>query len=302
MKIFSALRSGINRISGIWKGVAAIWFISFLLAVFVSGPAKSIIKSSIGESMIVERLATHLDMEVFQDPGMHLNNLMSVVVRGFLFLIPISILMNSFFAGGLFSALKGSAGRFSTTSFWKSSAEYFWPFLLISFIMSLIFIVLCLIVIGIPVAIAASSGNMSDVSVTRTVFISATIMILIATIPLLVTDYARAWLVSGDDKAPFRAIGFGFGQTFRKFGSSWVLMIILLTIQLLYIWLTMRFITRMSASTQGGIILLFIVSQVLFFGRLLLKTIRFASVTSLMEMNDLKLNTIQEVYGETSVI
>jgi hypothetical protein len=127
-------------------------------------------------------------------------------------------------------------------------------------------------------------------------------MILIATIPLLVADYARAWLTSSGKKAPFKAIGFGFGQTFRHFGSSWAVMLILLIIQLLYMWLTMRFITRMSVSTQGGIILLFIVSQVFFFGRVFLKTIRFGSVTSLLEMNDFKAKTIQEVNGDTPVI
>jgi hypothetical protein len=302
MKIFSALQSGINRVSVIWKGIIIIWFITFLLAVFVTGPAKGIIKSSVGESMIEERLATHLDLEVFQDPGMHLNTLMSVIFRGFLFLIPISILINSFFAGGLFSGLKGSSERFTTSSFWKYSAENFWSFLTVSLIMTLIFIVLCLIVIGIPVAIAATSGNISDASVARTVLFSAIIMIFIATIPLLVTDYARAWLVSTGERAPFRAIGVGFSQTFRNFGTSWALMLILLIIHLLYIWLTMRIITRMSASTQGGIILLFIVSQVLFFGRLLLKTFRFGSVISLMELNDFKAKTIQEINGDTPVI
>lgn len=285
MKIFSALRSGITRASVSWKGALIMWFVMIMLTLMISGPAKGLIRSSLGESMIVEKLATHMDLEVFRDPGMHLNLLLSVIARGILILIPLSILINAFLTGGLFNSLKVSAGRFSPASFWKSSAEYFWPFLVITLIMTLIFIALGLIVIGIPVAIVSSSENMSDASVTKTAFATIIAMFFISVVPVLAADYARAWLVSSGEKRPFNAIGHGFSQTFRNFASSWIMMVIIFVIQLFYIWLVMRIVTRMSASTQGEVILLFLVSQLLFFGRLFLKLIRYGSVTALLEIN-----------------
>lgn len=302
MKIFIALRSGTVRASNAWKGILISWFITFLLALFVSGPVKSLVKSSLDNSMIAERLATHLDLEVLQDPGMHLNTLISVIIRGFLLLVPLSIIINSFLSGGLFRSLKSTSPKFSASSFWKSSSEYFFPFLIISMIMSLIILVLGVLVLGVPAAIVASSGDLSDVAIIRTLIVSFIVLLLILTIPVLASDYARAWLVSTDIKKPFRAVGFGFRQTFRHFSSSWLIMIIFISVQLFYMLTALRIVSKLSPATYGSIILLFLVSQLFLFGRIYLRVIRFGCITSLMEINAEKHAKETIAYDENPIL
>jgi hypothetical protein len=102
---------------------------------------------------------------------------------------------------------------------------------------------------------------------------------------ILVADYARAWQVTNESNACFRAIGFGFSQTFRTFLSSYPLMIILLTVQLLYGWLVLSILPGLKPLTGGGVLQLFLLSQFLFFIKILLKAWRYGSVTSMMEQN-----------------
>jgi hypothetical protein len=118
---------------------------------------------------------------------------------------------------------------------------------------------------------------------------------LFAVIILLISaDYARAWQVSHEKNACFKAISFGFRKTFRTFYSSYPLMLIIMIIQVLYMWLVLRILHGINPQTGSGIIILFLASQILFFLKLFLKTWRYGSITAIMESEKPgeKLNTV----------
>jgi len=117
--------------------------------------------------------------------------------------------------------------------------------------------------------------------------VSAAILltIIVMSVLLLVIDYARAWQASNEKSACFSALGFGFSETFKRFWSSLPMMLIILAVQVLYILSVFFLISGWQPLTGGQTLLLFLVSQLLVFGNILLKTWRFASVTSLMEEN-----------------
>jgi hypothetical protein len=197
----------------------------------------------------------------------------------------VGFLMNAFLSGGLFDSLKESSGKFSTAEFFRTSSKNFWSFSIISFIISLIIFLLGIILIVVPVSLVSQAEIPSEGAAFKTGIIGIAIFLLLLVALLLVADYARAWQVSNEKKNCFRAIGFGFRQVFRTFLSSYRLMLVLLIVQLLYGWLVLTVLPGIKPATAGGIVLLFLVAQLLFLIKILLKTWRYGSVTKMMASN-----------------
>ena len=81
----------------------------------------------------------------------------------------------------------------------------------------------------------------------------------------------------------FQSTRFRIQSDLQKILASYTMMLILLLIQVLFGWLVFRILSAWKPVTGGGVFLLFLFSQFLFYIRLLLKTWRYASVTVLME-------------------
>lgn len=125
--------------------------------------------------------------------------------------------------------------------------------------------------------------NPSESSVFTVGIIACSVFLLLLFMLLLVADYARAWQVMYERSSGFRAIGYGFKQTFRTFLSSFSLMIFLFVIQILFGIIVLKILPGWRPASGGGVFLLFIVSQLLFYIKIMLRVWRYASVTSLME-------------------
>jgi len=283
MKITEAITSGFSRSLKSWKGVVIIWFSSLLLVSTIVIPLKGALRSVFGKSMITEKLSAGFTIEVFTDLGDALKSLISSFSSGFLFIILVWILLNAFMTGGLFHTLRRSSERFSSSEFFMASARNFWSFLIITFIISIIIFFLGIFIILIPVLIVAGSVTQSEVSVFNVLFFSGSLFLLFVLILLLVADYARAWQVINDKSSGFRAIGFRFRQTFRTFLSSYSLIILLIIIQVIFVYLVFDVLSGLKPSSEGRVFQLFLLSQLLFYLKTLLKAWRYASVTCMME-------------------
>jgi hypothetical protein len=286
MKIFLAMKSAALRTMRTWKGVLIIWFVSLVLVSLVALPMKGILKSALGSSMITEKLSEGFNLEIFTDLGTAFKSLTAAFSSGLILLVFVSILINAFLTGGLFCNLKGSAGKFSVGEFYRASAKNFWSFLIISLIISLILFLLALVIIVIPMAIVGQTESPSEGIMFRTGLITFLIFFVLLVIILLVADYARAWQVSNEKSRCFSAIGFGFKQTFTRFLSSWPLMLLILFIQVLFGWFVLKLIPSITPASGTGVFLFFLLSQLMFIIRVLLKTWRYGSVTALMEINN----------------
>jgi hypothetical protein len=285
MKIFISIKAGLLRSLKSWNGILIICLCSLLLVSLVAIPLKGALKSGFGNSMITEMLKNGINVEVFADLGATFRSIFSSFSSGLFMSLLVGFLINSFLSGGLFNSLKGLSEKFSAAEFFKASARNFWSFFIITFIISVIIILLIIILIAIPVTIVSQNEIASEGAAFRTGIIATSIFLLFLPILLLVADYARAWQVLHEKDAGFKAVGFGFSRTFRTFISSYCLMLILMIIQALYGWLVLSIIAGMKPVTGGGVFLLFILSQLLFFIKILLKGWRYGSVTRLMEIN-----------------
>jgi len=284
MKIFIALKAGLTRSTGSWKGIVIIWFISLVMVSLVALPLKTSLQNALGGSMITEKLREGINIDVFADLAASFTNLASYFSKGLFMLMLAGFLINSFFSGGLFFSLGSENQRFSTVEFFRASSKYFWSFLVISLIMSLIIILSAILIVVVPVLIVSHGKGVSDYIVFGSGVILTSVFIFVLIIILLSSDYARAWQVIQTNNLCFKAIGFGFNQTFKTFFSSYPLMLILLIVQVLYIWLVLSIIPVIKPATFGGIIFLFLFSQFLFIIRILIKTWRYGSVTKMMEI------------------
>jgi hypothetical protein len=286
MKIFKALGSGCHRSLKAWKGILIFWFISLSLAAIIALPMKSAMKTGFGQSTITGKLMNGIDIEALSDLGTVYNSLVHYFTSGLLLLLLLWLLINAFITGGLFNSLKSNEERFSTGEFFKASARNFLPFLGITLIISTILIFLALVLVVLPFRGIVSPKNPNESVPWLIMYISVLFFILISQIFVLVADYARAWQVKNEKPACFRSLGFGFSRSFRRFLSSFPMMLIIWIIQALFVFLVLKVIGNWKPVSGIGIIGLFLLSQFLFYMRLFLKVWRYGSVTSLKELND----------------
>jgi hypothetical protein len=300
MKIVNSILSGARAGLKSWKGVLITWLISLMIVSLLAIPFKSALKSAFGNSMITEKLANGLTAEIFTDLGSSMKIIMSFFTTGIFILMFIGFLINIFLAGGQFSFLRKDSANLSSSEFFRTSGRNFWSFLVITVLTRFIINFLTGMTFLAPVLVLTLSKSVSLNSSIIVVSIAAIASIIVISIMLLVTDYARAWQVSNDKLNCFRALGFGFRETFSRFWSSLPLMIIMLVVQIVFIVLVFLIVTGWIPSTGSEVFLLFVISQLLFIIKIYLKIWRYGSVTALMDKNS-EAGNVTEQYSSNPV-
>lgn len=285
MKISASINTGFGRSLKAWRGILVIWLVSLLQVSLVAIPMKGALIAGFGNSMITEKLAKGINIEVFADLGTNFRSLVSYFSGGLLMVWIAGILINSFLYGGLFNCLKASQASYSVAEFFRTSVKFFRPFLIISILFTLIIICSVILIIVIPLAIVSQSEVLPEAAVLITGVIVFSIFLLLVPLILLVADYSRAWLVSEERNSAIKALRFGLRHTFRTFFQSYGLMMVLTIIHVIYGAFVLHILVGFKPVTGVGIILLFLLSQLLFFIKIMLKAVRYGSVTRMMELD-----------------
>jgi hypothetical protein len=285
MKIFNILRLGLKHSVKAWKGVLIIWFVVFLLVCLVASPVRSALSAGLGSSTITDQLKNGINVEVFADLRASFKGLAAYFSKGLITIMLVWFVLNSFLSGGLFNSLRNDSGEFSSQEFFRISAKKFWPIFVISLIMSLLIFALLVFIVIIPVSVLSAGDKTPEVVIFNSAVLLSSLFFLGAIILLISADYARAWQVAHENSKCFKAISFGFRQTFRTFFSSYPLMLIIIIIQAIYMWLVMKILHGINPQSGLAVMFLFVTSQVLFIIKLFLKIWRYGCMTSLMESN-----------------
>jgi hypothetical protein len=283
MKLLLAIKTGFSRSVKSWKGILIFWVVAFFSVSLIVAPLKAGLKSSLDSSMITEKLVKGIDIDVLGDLGINLHSMYSSLTAGLVILSLVAVLFNIFITGGLFDSVKNGSAGFFPENFFRASAKNFWSYTVITLMLYLIIIALIVVIVVIPVSVANNADSAPEGMVFRILVICMSAFMLAMTIILLVGDYARAWQAARSQSAGFKALGFGFRQTFRTYLSSFPLMLIMLVLQGIVAWMMIKVIAGIVPVKSGGVLMLFLISQLIFFLKLFLKVLRYASVTSLME-------------------
>jgi len=285
MKIFKSLGSGARLALKSLKVILVVWFVMLLLVSLFVMPAKSIMRAGFGSSTITELLRSGINVDVIADLERYFTSIVSYLSSGLFLFLLLGIMIYTFFAGGLFKSVSNPSQVLSVPCFFRASAKYFWYFLGLWFFVILMILLSGLLIIGLPVGLISQAENPPPGILRVVAIIAGLIYLGLLIIFILVADYARAWLIATEKPALFKALGYGFGETFSHFGTSFLMMVIIMIIVLIFSWLTSTIIGIWKPESGGGVFLLFVVSQLLFFVKILLKTWRYGSVTALMELN-----------------
>jgi hypothetical protein len=283
LKIFDSLRSGFLRSGKAWKGIIIAWLVTLLLVSMVAMPMKSAFSAGLGNSTIYEQLKNGFNLEVFADLKSIAGSLGAYFSTGLFMLILVSFVANSFLTGGLFNSLRKESGEFSVSDFFRASSAKFWSFIVISLIYSILVLFLLALVVIIPVSFIAGSEEANDVIIINSAILLSSLFLFLVVMLLISADYSRAWQVAQTNNACFKAINFGFRETFRTFFTSYPIMLIIMLIQFFYMWVTLKILHGIKPETGAGIIVLFIASQILFIIKIYLKIARYGCFTAMME-------------------
>lgn len=248
-------------------------------------PVKAGFKTLIGSSMITEMLTDTINVDVITDLSAGLASFMPMLSLGFFLVCMFGFLLNAFVTGGLFTILSSKNSTQSAGLFFNGAATNFWSFLIVSLIVCMVIMLTGALIVGIPAGMVSGFGSKTAEpgAMGKTIRITLIVMALVLPVLLLVADYARAWLVVNDEKKSFKAIGFGFGRTFRTFFLSYPLMLVLVIIQAGYGAMVVTKLLGSKPATGKSVFLLFATSQLLFIIKILLRAWRYGSVTSVME-------------------
>lgn len=283
MKLVKAFGSGLVRTKHSVRPLIIIWIINLLAISLVAGPGRKLVLSVVGNSNASQMIKEGFNIDFWTDLGSVGMAALSSLSTGLFLLIVILFFVNVFFNGGLFDSLRSNSCRYRIANFFKASAKLFFGYLTATVLMILMIILFAGLIIGLPIVITKIADIPQNEALPVIWRIARIIIIFVLPLFLLIIDYARVWMAVNGPSKVFKAIGYGFKATFTSFFSSYIFMIVIVAIQTGYIFLASKLL-GMSPQTGGGLFLLFLLSQVLFFIRLMLRAWRYGGVTALYMM------------------
>ncbi|MBP7730330.1 MAG: hypothetical protein KA114_01705 [Bacteroidales bacterium] len=281
MNIIRHISSGFIRSLRCWKWILVIWISSLLMILLFAVPLESAVKNILGSSMITEKISEGFLLDVISNSGAGFDVVFSSFIAGFSIVILLGILMNNYFAGGLFGSVRSASRPGKSSVFFGNAGSNFWSFLLIYIMFFVAFFILASLIIGIPAVINWESISENPLGI----IYGWPVIAFVFLIPVLtlILDYSRAWQVSSDSKNAFKATGNGIKLLFKRFFPSYFAILPVFIIYVLYALFAARVIIYSKPTNGSGIFLVFVLGQILAILKIFIRSWRYGVVTNLYE-------------------
>ena len=265
MNIFQAYLHGFKTTLQSKKMITCIYMLILILALLVSIPFLSSLKSAAGSATATEQLTSDFDFTVIQELFMYKDFSFPTHLKQAVWIMILFLFLSIFLSGGILSTLKDKAGSFKVGSFLGGSAQFFLRFLKLTFYLLLIHLLLALI-IYLPFSIIVG-GEMSATATEKWFFqlfmIFFGIHMVLAIFLIIVSDYSRFRIVREDTPKVLKSIWLSTRFVIGKFLQTYGLYLMLLVLPILLFYV-MLIISKSFMATAGWMILLVFILQQLF--------------------------------------
>jgi len=271
-----------------WRVAAIVYFFQGCLALTLGMQIYSVLQSSIGDSLEINKLVAQFDHTVFTDflkiHGASITPLVGQLRWLLLVWLVFSVFMNAGMMYGV--ALSGTREQNSVRTFWEGGFRYFFPFLKLSLIFLLLALALT-VLLWFPMALFLEPSLQYFSTEKYTVWLVVGLLVVYITgLGLLFVWSVLSRLVkiqTGNQAIRSLRIGLQiFGENkLRLMG----LLLAFLAIQLGLILVYWSLEAGIGMTTPAGIVVLFVVQQVFVFFRIQLRQLMYASLSFLIAPN-----------------
>lgn len=271
MKFIKSYFNGINSTFSRLKILSMLYVLTLIFALGIAIPFRGTISFDIGSSMAAIKLLKDFDYTTYSN-FMHLfgDTIQPLYKAAFLFGI-LYVIFFVFFSGGIISSMKHETN--SLSQFWADSWTYFSRFFRV-FLYSFLTMIFVTLIVFIPTSaiIAAISNNVKSEATYFYIIISALLIFLILiSIIVLVSDYAKIMMTGDNALRPFRtmlrAVSYVFKHFFSVYGMNFLFIITGVALFVLY-----NIIADKYWMTSGlSIFIVFLIQQIFVLGRIFLK-------------------------------
>lgn len=285
MSILRTISFGFRRATTERKMVLVLYAINLVIAIPLTMAWRSVILAGLGDSLASSRLREGLDFTVFQDfMKIHGEGLSAVLYQISWFMI-ISMLVNTFLAGGILGAIRDEREKFSASSFFSDCGKYFIQFLRL-FLIFVVLLFLAAAVFGALVGIAddALTKNVTSEITDLWVNVSALVVFLIPlTVILMVADYAKIGVVLSNERSMLNSAWRSTRFVFRRFARTLGLEILMVTIPIVFFAMYLSLDLAIGMTSGLTIFVMMVIQQIFMISRAWTKVFFFASEMSLYQ-------------------
>ncbi len=310
MTILSAIRAGLRRVSASPKLIVFLWLLNFAVAVPLAMVMSDQIESSIGASLVHEKLRAGFDIDWYEEFAYNTNGLGKTFSPAVIGVGPFLsnleswldhslfvghpgivgfgigyIVLWMFVLGGILDRFARHGARLTMEGFFSASGRYFQRFFLLAIISGILY---CLVFTFISPNLFSFIANANrDTTVERTVFfLTAGAYALVALLLAVVNmafDYAKISTVLHDQRNMLVAALRGFQFIFSHPAKTFGLYITLGIVALLLLGIYSVMAPGAEQASAVGVIAAFIVGQLFLVIKLITRLMFFGGQMALYE-------------------
>jgi hypothetical protein len=223
-----------------------------------------VLARTIGDSMSLERLVKDFDYTVYTDFMFKFGGRISSLLSQISWLIFFYLLLNTLLGGGTIAILKNGEERFSMRSFFGNCGAYFFRFLRLLLIFSVILVLIGIassMVFGILYS-ALISNAVSEVWPFTFAIILFLLFLFVVMLIVMMADYAKVAAVVNDARSMLKTSWQAIKFVFRHFLSTVGLQLSLILMLLIGVTIYLVLEAQIGMATPIAILVMFTIQQI----------------------------------------